>query len=328
MTSARTDPGSVLACGEVRTCLLPTRDALDEPTAVRLLQLRADDRVRVSRHPNRHVASPEVPTGVDCPLPSDTGTRVRAVGTVLTRAMLVEGRVLQSSAFFSLADTGTDRRQPWGHYLVRPGLLVPVGRPAGQAVARGFLLGHRPGQLDIGSIAEALTARISRQHRVLDHDPPLTTVDTRLRWTAARTLPDDRPTVLFTKHQDGLRVVELRLPPDTTPGAAAGLCEDLALHDWLLTTVADKLDGLRTGATDDRSGPGVLGPLVDHLLHLWMPRARVDSALHPVWEQLDRTPGYGRQWQTLAQRIRDRLALLSLHSLQEVPEQSRRGTIL
>ncbi|WP_141202884.1 SCO2521 family protein [Streptomyces griseorubiginosus] len=327
MTSARTDAGSVLACGEVRTCLLPTRDPLDETAAVRLLQLRADEPVRVSRHPNRHAASPEVLTGVDCPLPADTGTRMRAVGTVRTRAMLVEGRVLQSSAFFTLADTGTDRRQPWGHYLVRPGVLVPVGRLDEQAVARGFLLGHRPGQLDIGSIAEALTARISRL-RVLDHDPPLTTVDTRLRWTAVRTHPDDPPTVLLTTDRDGLRTVELRLPPDTAPDAAAGLCEDLALHDWLLTTVAGKLDGLRTGAAADRTGLGVLGPLVDHLLHLWMPRARVDSVLHPVWDQLDASPGYGRQWRTLTQRIRDRLALLALRALQEVPTPSRPGNIL
>ncbi|MFJ3617379.1 SCO2521 family protein [Streptomyces iakyrus] len=328
MTTVRTGPGSVLACGEVRSCLLPTRDPLDEPTAVRLLRLRTDERVRVSRHPSRQVVSPEVLTGVDCPLPVETGTRVRAVGTVRSRAVLVEGRVLQSSAFFSLAAVGTDRRQPWGHYLVRPGLLVPVGRLPEQAVARGFLLGHRPGQLDIGSIAESLVARISRQHRVLDHDPPLTTVDTRLRWTAARTAPGDLPTMRFTKDEDGLRVVELRLPPDTAPGDAAGLCEDLALHDWLLTTVADKLDGLPTGAADDRAGPLVLGPLVDHLLHLWMPRARVDRALHPVWEQLDETPGYGRQWKTLTQRIRDRLALLSLRSRQEVPASGRPGTIL
>ncbi|QYX75666.1 SCO2521 family protein [Streptomyces akebiae] len=325
MTTARTDPGSVLACGEVRTCLLPTRDPLDEATAVRLLRLRTDERVRVSRHPSRQVVSPEVLTGVDCPLPADTGTRVRAVGTVRNRAVLVEGRVLLSSAFFSLAAAGTDRRQPWGHYLVRPGLLVPVGRLPEQTVARGLLLGHRPGQLDIGSIAESLMARISRQHRVLDHDPPLTTVDTRLRWAATRTAPGDPPSVLFTKDGDGLRVVELRLPPDTAPADAAGLCEDLALHDWLLSIVADKLDGLRSG---DRSGPGVLGPLVEHLLHLWMPRARVDRVLHPVWEQLDETPGYCRQWKTLTQRIRDQLTLLSLRSHQEVPAPGRQGTIL
>ncbi|MFF5185067.1 SCO2521 family protein [Streptomyces sp. NPDC000345] len=311
MSGLGTTSGPVLVCGEVRTCLLPTRDAVDERTAVRLLRLRADERVRVSRHPNRHAVSPDVLTGVDCRLPTATGARCRAVGTVTARAALTEGRVLQSTAYFRAPASGPDRRQPWGYYLVRPGCLVPLGRLPGKSVTEGFLTGHQPGELDVGSIAESLLAKIC-QHRILDYDTPLTTADTSLRWTAAAAGDGEEPSLLFTKAEDGLRIVELRVPRGTAPAAAAGLCEDLALHDWLLTTVADKLDGLRVGSEDGRAALKVLRPLVDHLLHLWMPRARVDGALHTAWEELEKSPGYSRQWNALAQRIRDQLVLYHL----------------
>lgn len=233
------------------------------------------------------------------------------------RAALTEGRVLQSTAYFCAPASGPDRRQPWGYYLVRPGFLIPVGRLPGKAVTEGFLSANRPGELDVGSIAESLLARISRQHRILDQDAPFTTADTSLRWTAVAA-EGEETSFVFTKADDGLRMVELRLPRGTAPGAAVGLCEDLALHDWLLTTVSDKLDGLRTGS-DDRTVLKVLRPLVDHLLHLWMPRARVDRTLHAAWEDLEKSPGYSRQWGTLAQRIRDQLALHAIAMPNEVP---------
>lgn len=318
MSGLGTASGPVLVCGEVRTCLLPTRDAVDERAAVRLLRLRADERVRVSRHPNRHAVSPDVLTGVDCRLPTATGARGRAVGTVSARAALTEGRVLQSTAYFCAPASGPERRQPWGYYLVRPGFLIPVGRLPGKAVTEGFLSANRPGELDVGSIAESLLARISRQHRILDHDAPLTTADTSLRWTAAAAAAGEEASFLFTKADDGLRMVELRLPRGTAPPEVVGLCEDLALHDWLLTTVSDKLDGLRFGS-DDRAVLKVLRPLVNHLLHLWMPRARVDHTLHAAWEDLEKSPGYSRQWDALAQRIRDQLALHAIVSPNEVP---------
>ncbi|MFF3844342.1 SCO2521 family protein [Streptomyces sp. NPDC002328] len=304
--------GLVLACGEVRTCLLPNRDAVDEQAAERLLRLRADERVRLSRRPNRHAVSPDVLTGVDCRLPTANGARIRAVGTVTARAALVEGRVLQSTASFSLPAGGPDRRQPWGYYLVRPGSVVPVGRLPEKSVREGFLTGRRQGELDVGSIAESLLARISRRHELLDHDAPLTTADTSLRWTASPTAAGEEASLHFTEAGDGLRIVELRLPPGTEPAAVADLCEDLALHDWLLTTVADKLDGLRLGSDDRRAALKVLRPLVDHLLHLWMPQARVDRALGTPWEELEKHPGFSRQWNTLAQRVRDQLALQNL----------------
>ncbi|MEU6322862.1 SCO2521 family protein [Streptomyces sp. NPDC047009] len=309
--------GPVLACGETRTGLLPSFQALDGRAAAQLLRLRADEHVRVSERPNLYALSPQVLTGVDCRLPTSNGAKVRAVGTVAARAALTEGRVLQATAYFGAPAGGPDSRRPWGHYLVRPGIVEPFGKLPEQATAAGVLGGAARGELDLGMIAEGLLAQLLR-HPLLDHKAPFKSRRTHLRW-AARRAPAGEGAALerFTLAEDGLRTVELRLPEGTPPAAAAGLCEDLALHDWLLTTVVHMLDNSRLGAADGPSAVLALRPAVDHLLHLWMPRAHVDPALGHLWDVLEREPGFTRQWQTLVQRIRDQLAVQAIPLLHE-----------
>lgn len=300
----------VLACGEVRTWLLQHSQALPHRVAAELLRLRADERVRLSERPNPYALSPDVLTGVDCRLPTASGSKVRAVGTVTARAALTEGRMLQAGAWFQAPAAGPDQRQPWGHYLVRPGVVEPFGRLPDEDVARGFLHSARqPGELDLGAIAERLLGAVLR-NPLLDRRAPFKSQPTRLRWAALRALDGDGPSLTrFTLAEDGLRTVELRLPPGTGPAAAAGLCEDLALHDWLLTALLRMIGRSRLGSADGRDAVRALRPAVDHLLHLWMPRARVDRTLGPLWEVLEGEPGFTRQWQTMVQRIRDQLAL-------------------
>ena len=316
-TSVGQSARPVLACGEVRTCLLPSFQALDGRAAAQLLRLRADEHVRVSERPNLYVLSPEVLTGVDCRLPTSNGAKVRAVGTVAARAVLTEGRLLQSTAYFGAPAAGPDARRPWGHYLVRPGVVEPFGKLPEQATAQGVLKGAARGELDLGVIAEGLLARLLR-HPLLDRRPPFKSRRTQLRWVARRA-PEGEPASLerFVLAEDGLRTVELRLPDEVPAHAAAGLCEDLALHDWLLTTVVHMLDSSRLGAADGPSAVLALRPAVDHLLHLWMPCAHVDPALVHLWEPLERAPGFTRQWQTLVQRIRDQLALQAIPLLHQ-----------
>ncbi|EGX55192.1 hypothetical protein SZN_34118 [Streptomyces zinciresistens K42] len=300
---------TVLACGEVRTCLLPSLQALDARAAAQLLRLRADVPVRISERPVLHALSPEVLTGVDCRLPTADGSRVRGVGTVTARAALTEGRLLQATACFSLPAAGPDTRRPWGQYLVRPGLVEPFGKLPRQATAAGVLRGAGRGELDLGMISEGLLAQV-RRHPLLDRRVPFKSGPTRLRWVAWRTPAGERAALVnFTVAEGGLRTVELRLPEDVPASAAAGLCEDLALHDWLLTTVQHLLDNSRLGAADGPSAVGALYPVVVHLLHLWMPRAHVDPALGHLWDALEDRPGFSRQWENLSRRIRDRLAL-------------------
>ncbi|MET7294279.1 SCO2521 family protein [Streptomyces griseoloalbus] len=326
MGPEETAPRAVLACGEVRTCLLPAGQALDSRAAAQLLRLRADERVLISERPNLYGRSPDTLTGVDCPLPSSNGARVRAVGTVATRAALTEGRVLQTSAYFRVPATGPDHRRPWGHYLVRPGVVEPFGKLPREAVAQGLLDGGGIGELDVGLIAGGLLTRLLR-HPLLDQRPPLRSRPTRLRWVALPAQHGDGPSIeRFTVAEDELRTVRLRVPEGTGSAETAGLCDDLALHDWLLTTVVHILDGIRLGPGTPRARPlpgpaenrptvvQALRPAVDHLLHLWMPRARVSRELAPLWAALEEQPGFTRQWQALVQRIRDQLTLHAIPS--------------
>ncbi|GHG92243.1 SCO2521 family protein [Streptomyces lanatus] len=308
MTAALGQPArSVLACGEVRTCLLPSFQAFDARAAAQLLRLRADEPVRISERPSMYALSPEILTGVDCRLPASNGSKVRSVGTVAARAALTEGRLLQATAYFSLPAAGPDIRRPWGQYLVRPGLVEPFGKLPQQATVEGMLRGARRGELDLGMIAEGLLAAL-RRHALLDRRVPFKSSPTRLRWVARR--GDQQASLVnFTVAEGGLRTMELRLPEHIPAAAAAGLCEDLALHDWLLTTVQHMLDNSRLGTADGPSVVEALHPVVVHLLHLWMPRAHVDPALGHLWDVLEEKPGFSRQWENLSRRIRDRLAL-------------------
>lgn len=306
-----------LLCGEVHTCLLPSFQALDGRAAAQLLRLRADEPVRVSERPNLYALSPQLLTGVDCRLPAANGTKVRAVGTVAARAALTEGRLLQATAHIGAPAAGPDLRQPWGHYLVRPGLVEPFGKLPEKAVAEGALLGPARGELDLGTIAAGLLSELLR-HPLLDHKVPFKSRRTHLRWVARLDPAGSEPVLeRFTLAEEGLRTVELRLPADVDPTAAAGLCEDLALHDWLLTTVVHMLDSSRLGAVEGTAAVLALRPAVDHLLHLWMPGAHVDRALVPLWDVLEREPGFTRQWRTLEQRIRDQLAVQAVPLLHE-----------
>jgi hypothetical protein len=312
--AARGEPAaSALICGEVRTGLVQNAQSLPARAVAALLRLRADERVLISERPHGYAVSPAVLTGVDCRLPTAGGARVRAVGTVAARAVVTEGRMLQATAFADVLDTGPEVRRSWGHYLARPGVLEPSGKLPERAAADGLLTGSsRPGDLDLGAIAERLLARVARD-RTLDQRAPFKSRRTRLRWVAVRSLDGEGPSIeSFTLAEDGLRTVELRLPEGMPATAAATLCEDFALHDWLLTTLVRMIERSRLGSA---GGPGAvlsLRPAVDHLLHLWMPTAHVDRALAPLWEVLEREPGFTRQWQTLVQRIRDQVALQAI----------------
>ena len=161
----------VLACGEVRTCLLPSFQALDGRAAAQLLRLRADEQVRVSERPNLYALSPETLTGVDCRLPTSNGAKVRAVGTVAARAALTEGRLLQSTAYFSAPAAGPDLRRPWGHYLVRPGVVEPFGRLPEQPTAEGVLRGPAGSSIATPPAATPASAKATTASGLLAKKP-------------------------------------------------------------------------------------------------------------------------------------------------------------
>ena len=83
---------------------------------------------------------------------------------------------------------------------------------------------------------------------------------------------------IVTVDSPTLRTVELVLAPQDMPAAVAGLCEDLALHDWLLTTLSSLMEAVVTRSGNGQEHVERCVPVLEHLLHLWLPGARVRPA--------------------------------------------------
>src|ERR1700755_2949509 len=91
--------GDLVTIGEVHTGLLQNSSAISLSTATRLVDVVLGERVLASERPTSYVRSVERLTGLDCPLPSSKGARVRAVGTVVSRSAITGGHVLQGSVY-------------------------------------------------------------------------------------------------------------------------------------------------------------------------------------------------------------------------------------
>jgi hypothetical protein len=304
--------------GEVRTCLLRNSSALPHNAVSELLQLVSGERVRISERPIAYAASPDQLTGLDCRLPAASGSRCRGIGTASAHAVVTGGRVLQGSTVVQVERGADDRRQRWSHYLARPGVMETTGRFAPDDLARGFLADLDPvAVLDLGAISERLIGAVQRRPQ-LDHVLPMRAARTRLRWAArvsgsgspARTvsLTADAPmTCDITVVDRAIRAVTVAVPAELL-GEVAAFCEDLALHDWALTVLVAAVE--RAGQEPGRvEALARLEPAIEHLMHLWMPGAHVSRALRPLWADLERDPGFTRQWTPTVARIRDQLTL-------------------
>ena len=89
----------MLAFGEVQTGLLQNSTAVPASRAAELVDLVLGEPVRRFERPMAYAVSPDRPEGVDCRLPTASGARVHAVGTLLTHAAVVGGHILQGSAY-------------------------------------------------------------------------------------------------------------------------------------------------------------------------------------------------------------------------------------
>jgi hypothetical protein len=259
------------------------------------------------------VQSPPVLTGVDCDLPAASGRSVRVIGAVTARATLTGGHLVQGSAHATITATDRTHRLPWSHYLARPGTLEAVGRTPGPEAATAFLGGGERGTLDLGAIAARVVDRLQQSDSFV-RGSPVKAARTRLRW-AAWTGPASAPAeVEFRVEPRGLRTLRLRAGRLPIAGVAA-LCEDIAVHDWLLTVLIDLVRKSALGVTDRRTAIQRLVPAIDYLLHLWMPGARLTGELAAVWQALESRPGFTRQWETLVRRIRDQLSVGAVTAL-------------
>jgi hypothetical protein len=292
--------------------MLQNSGTLRRPVVTDLLRLIPGERVAVSERPVAHVVSPTQFTGVDCVLPTASRVRCRGVGTVSAHAVVVAGRALQGSAHVEVCRGTSDHRLAWSQYLGMPGVVQTLGRFDEHDVAAGHLKGADPDCVDLGAISERLMATVQLS-KLLDHVTPLRAKRTRLRWTA--TVADgNSPSAEFTVVDDVVRTLRITVPPGVV-AEVAGFCENLALHDWALTTLLGIVERSSLGSPETTFGR--LRPAIDHLLHLWMPGAHVGPAMLPLWHCLEQRPGFSKQWLATVARIRDQLALRTLVALRD-----------
>ncbi|MCI4066722.1 SCO2521 family protein [Micromonospora sp. R77] len=306
----------MLTVGEVHTSLLQHSTALTQEQSSEVLSLVEGESVLTSRRPSLYAVSPDVRTGVDCWLPSASRRQLRGVGAVVTRAVITGGRIVQASSVIQVV--AGERRQPWSHYLANPGVLETVGKLNPADLTSGFLHGNNADVLNL----EAITGRVLdgvQMSDLLDRRPPLRAARTRLRWTArVGRLPDQDASAVVTVDSPTLRTVELVLDPQDVPAAVAGLCEDLALHDWLLTMLSSLVEAAVTRSTSGQEHIERLRPVLEHLLHLWLPGARVHPRLRPIWDRLEQVPGFSRQWNSSVNWIRDQISVGNMALLRDL----------
>lgn len=286
--------------GEIRTCLLQNSRTVPRSAVKELLTLTPGERVRLSDRPVAHGVSPRTLSGVDCQLASPSGARCRGIGTVGARAVITSGRVLQGSAYVTVERGRTDYRLPWSQYLAEPGVVRTLKGFNPADLADGFLADGTPTTtLDLGAVSEQVIS-VVQMHSDLDRKSPLRARRTRFRWAALIGCDTGTAAGEFVVADDVVRTAKLTVS-ETECADVIGFCENLALHDWVLSTVARIIERDGTKSVD------VLQPAIDHLLHLWMPGAHVSESMMPLWENLERRPGYTRQWETMVSHIRDRL---------------------
>lgn len=310
--------GPLALLGEVRTGLLPESAALSRGSAAELLTLMRGRRVQSRERPVSWAQSPVIPEGVDCRLATPSRARVRAVGTVATHAVVLGGRILQSSAQATVVAAEHGHRRGWGHYLGRVGVVEVLTRtPAnlGSHLVEGFLGPPDPavGTLDPGAIAARLHMRV-RTDPMLDQRPPIQTGASMLRW-AARIAPGETPGLSFVLHDDQTRLASVVVGDETELRAVQRFCEDLAMHDWLLTVLTEVIDEAEMAQLSHSSPAQVLTPLLEHLVHLWLPGAFTPPVLRGLWAGLEADPGFSLQWNARIGQLRDRIAVATLGAL-------------
>lgn len=312
-----------LTIGEVQTGLLLTSVAVSADAAAQLLAVVPGRSVQAKQRPIRYTWSPEVLTGVDCSMSLAEHREVRVVGTPATRVSLTDGRIIQAGTHATLSHDHTGRRRPWAHYLAQPRVLEVLGKASEESLAAGFLRGPATATaLDLGAVNARHLVAIQRSE-LLDQRPPFTSRRTSLRWSAETT--NGAKEITFTVKEDGLRTVRLRAPePD--PRAFADFCADLALHDWLLSTLDEMV---QRAFARPRPAPeliGMLRPCIEHLVHAWMPAARANRAWGEFWQELDFESRYSLQWQKTVERVRDQLSVGLVEALQPSTGKPRSGS--
>jgi hypothetical protein len=304
----------MLIIGEIRTSLLRNSNRLNRPAVAELLGFKPGKRVLASDRPVNRSVSADVMVGVDCRLATLPPARARGIGTVASHAVVTGGLVLQSSARARLERAAVSHRLAWSHYAGRHGVVEVISKAEMVQVARGHRTAEPDGAtLDLGAISEHLMVLV-QQRSQLDYQTVVRARPTRVRWSAIE-CDQARPSVWLHVDSDVLRTVELTVPADLL-GMAERFCEDIALHDWLITTLGGVIDQVDQEMATGADPIKTLAPAVERLVHLWMPGAHVDLPMRCLWDALEERPGFSLQWNAQVARIRDLIALRTLEALE------------
>ena len=309
-----------LTIGEVHTALLLNSTAVPTDTAAELLSIVPGGSARTRQRPIRYAWSSEILTGVDCSAPLTERREVRIVGTPATHLSLTGGHIIQAGTHATFRHDKTGRRRPWAHYLAQPGTLEVLGKASEASLATGFLRGPATeSSLDLGAVSMRALDAIQRSEQ-LDRNPPFRSRRTRLRWSAETS--DGEQEATFTLGADGLRTLRLRAA-EPNPQALANFCADLALHDWLLSTLLDIVDRAFARSRPTPELIGMLRPGIDHLIPAWLPATNESRTLGAIWQELDLRAGFSLQWQKTVERIRDQLSVGVIEALRPSIEPTR-----
>jgi hypothetical protein len=197
-----------------------------------------------------------------------------------------------------------------------------VGKADVADLAVGFLTA-RPARvnLDLGAISGRVMDMVQRSSE-LDRKPPLRMARTRMRCVIeVSEMEAESDQTQFTIDSATTRTFRLTVCEDRL-AAAVALCEDLALHDWLLTALLELVERSRCGHSARPQVVDSLRPAIDHLLHLWMPAARLNKSMLPLWRNLEYQPGLTKQWAAAVTWIRDQMALSTITLLSSLATQN------
>jgi hypothetical protein len=312
--------------GEIQTSLIQNSVPASAALCDDLLAYNTGGAVAQSARPQHRATSVDLFTGVDCTIPTG-GRKVRGVGTVVSRGSITGGRLVQATAWTTVVTADSQRRLPWSDYLTRRGVVESIGAVELEDVARAHLATDAaPGQLNLAAISLAVHDRMlvgpgPGSLQALDRRPPMRPDRTSLRFaigaSAGVTLAIDGRT--------GLR--KLTLPDVGAPLVSmVALCEDLARHDWLLTTVLAELTVIDFRPRHPQSTRR-LTAVLETLGHLWFPAARLAPALADLWYAIDGRLEMSRQWLAVMTHVRDLLLLAGIdgRTSTEQGKESTRG---
>jgi hypothetical protein len=289
--------------GVVSTALIQHNDALSLSESAEILRVvprrrdlaRAESVQQILR-PVSLAWSPYRVTAID---PAVLGVQDRPIfGTAAGRAVVYGGRIVQGSTWVAVVPTLTAVRFPWADEVALAGTAT-VGSPTPRILLAAPPA--KPPDLGLTAIADRLLDDVQSSRR-LNHVVAFRASGARLYWVATLRNPR-RSSTLTDFPAKGESVLHITAPSDEPPETIIRFCEDVARHQWLLSTLARVLVQTERASLDEARRRQVLKTVSDQLTRLWIPMPHVDRQASEYWTEMADRLRLMQQWETLAARL-------------------------